>query len=99
MQFNWKKRFRNKAFWVALIPAVLLLIRQVGAVFGYELDLNQLSDQLIGIVETIFMILVVLGVVVDPTTDGLGDSDYAMTHDRVEEHEEFGAMGIGEEEE
>ena len=36
---NWVVRIKNKAFWVALIPAVLLLIQVVAAVFGYTLDL------------------------------------------------------------
>ena len=99
MKINWKVRIQSKAFWIALIPAVILLIRQIGAIFGYDFDLNALSDQLVGIVETIFMILVILGVVVDPTTDGLSDSDLAMTYCHEEEHEEIAAMGRGEEEE
>lgn len=98
-KINWKVRFKNKAFWIALIPAVVLLVRQVGALFGIELDLNAISDQLVGIVETIFMILVILGVVVDPTTSGVQDSELAMMYGYEDEHEEFGAMGIGEEEE
>ena len=36
---NWMVRIKNKAFWVALVPAVLLLIQVVAAVFGYTLDL------------------------------------------------------------
>lgn len=39
---NWIVRIKNKAFWVALIPAVLLLIQVVAAVFGYTLDLGVL---------------------------------------------------------
>lgn len=38
MNINWKVRIRNKAFWVALIPAVLLLVTQVAAIFGIALD-------------------------------------------------------------
>ena len=37
---NWKVRVKNKAFWVALIPAILLLVQVVAGVFGYTLDLG-----------------------------------------------------------
>lgn len=95
MKINWKIRFKNKAFWIALIPAVLLLARQVCALFGVELDFDALSEQLVGIVETIFVILAILGIVVDPTTDGTMDSDLAMTYGYEDEHEEFATMGEG----
>lgn len=45
---NWVVRIKNKAFWVALIPAVLLLIQVVAAVFGYTLDLGDLGNKLLG---------------------------------------------------
>ena len=35
---NWTVRFKNKTFWLSFIPAVLLLIQVVAAVFGYTLD-------------------------------------------------------------
>ena len=39
MNINWRVRIKNKAFWLALIPAVLLLVQVVAAVFGYTLDI------------------------------------------------------------
>ncbi|MDQ0152602.1 phi LC3 family holin [Moryella indoligenes] len=36
---NWKVRIKNKSFWIAMIPAVLLLVQVIAAVFGYTLDL------------------------------------------------------------
>ena len=36
MNINWIVRIKNKAFWLALIPAVLLLIQVIAAPFGYE---------------------------------------------------------------
>lgn len=41
---NWKVRLRNKAFWLAVIPAALLLIQAVAALFGYTLDLGDTGD-------------------------------------------------------
>ena len=40
---NWEVRLKNKQFWLAIIPAVLLLVQAVAAVFGYTLDLNELG--------------------------------------------------------
>ena len=57
MKINWTVRFKNKAFWLALIPAVLLLIQQICAMFGLGLDLSALQEQLLGIVGTVFTLL------------------------------------------
>ena len=46
-----------------------------------DLEIENVSDQLVAIVETIFVILGLVGVTVDPTTDGLGDSYLAMTYE------------------
>lgn len=75
---NWKVRIKNKAFWVTAIPTVLLLITQVAGVFGFTLDLSALGDKLIGIAGTVFLILSLVGIVVDPTTKGVNDSERAM---------------------
>lgn len=96
MKINWKVRCKNKAFWIAIIPAVLLLVNQVLAIFGINFDYEGISSQLIAIVGTIFLILTILGVVVDPTTDGVNDSELAMIYCHEHEHPEISCMGIGE---
>ena len=78
---NWKVRIKNKVFWIALIPAVLLLVQTGCRVFGVELDFGDLQDNLIALVNAVFAVLVILGIVADPTTEGLGDSKRAMTYD------------------
>ena len=78
MSINWKIRFKNKTFWLALIPAVLLLAQQVAGLFGVALDFGQIKDQLVAIVGTVFTLLAILGIVADPTTAGVGDSEQAM---------------------
>lgn len=79
---NWKVRIANKAFWISIIPAVLLLIQVVAAVFGFQLDLGDLGNKLLDVVNAIFAVLVILGVVTDPTTEGIADSSQAMTYDK-----------------
>ena len=77
---NWLVRIKNKNFWVAISPAVLLLIQVVAAVFGYELNLGDLGNRLLDVVNAAFAVMVILGVVNDPTTDGLSDSKQALTY-------------------
>lgn len=77
---NWKVRVKNKAFWVALIPAILVLIQVVAAVFGFTLDLGELGNKLLDVVNAVFVLLAILGIAVDPTTQGVGDSDRALTY-------------------
>ena len=77
---NWKVRIKNKNFWLALIPAIILLVQVVAAPFGFTLDLGELGNQLLAIVNAIFAVLVILGIVEDPTTAGVGDSVQAMTY-------------------
>ena len=78
---NWTVRFKNKNFWLAVIPAVLLLIQAVAAVFGYTLDLGDIGNKLVAVVNAAFGVLVVLGVVNDPTTAGISDSKQARGYD------------------
>lgn len=78
---NWKVRFKNKAFWLGLVPLLLLLIQQVAAIFGITLDFGVLQEQLVAIIGTVFALLALLGIVVDPTTEGIGDSERALSYD------------------
>ena len=80
-EINWKVRIKNKIFWIALIPAVLLLVQTVCSVFGIELDFGSLQEKLIALVNALFAVLAILGIVADPTTEGLYDSKRAMTYD------------------
>ncbi len=80
MKINWLVRVKNKAFWVALIPTILLLAQQVCGMFGVDIQIANLQDNLLSIVGTLFTLLAILGIVVDPTTDGISDSNLAMTY-------------------
>lgn len=82
MKINWKVRLKNKTFWVSIIPALLLLIQQICSLFGITLELSDLSDKLIAITGTVFSALALLGIVNDPTTQGLSDSARAMTYEK-----------------
>lgn len=78
---NWKVRIKNKNFWLAIIPAIILLIQVIAAVFDIRLDLGAMSDKLIAVVNAVFVVLAILGIVTDPTTEGVGDSKLALTYE------------------
>lgn len=78
--FNLTVRWNNKTFWLTFIPAVLLLIQAVATLFGYTLNLGDIGNKLIEVVNAVFVVLSILGVVIDPTTAGVTDSKQAMTY-------------------
>lgn len=80
MKINWTVRIKNKAFWVAIIPAILLLAQQVCGMFGVKIEIAGLTDQLLAIIGTVFAILSLIGIVNDPTVATLSDSNQAMTY-------------------
>lgn len=85
MKINWIARLKNKNFWLTLIPAVLLLVQTVAGVFGITLDFGDLGNQLLSVVNALFAVLVILGVVNDPTTAGMSDSQQALTYTKPKE--------------
>ena len=77
---NWKVRLKNKNFWLAAVPALLLAVQAVLALFGVDWAPEVLSDKLIDIINTVFTLLAIVGVVTDPTTVGVGDSRKAVEY-------------------
>lgn len=78
MSVNWKLRFRNKSWWMSIIPAIALCAQALARLFGLELNLGEQTDKLMVAIDTIFVVLTLAGVSVDPTTHGWADSDRAM---------------------
>ena len=77
---NWIVRIKNKTFWLTAIPALLILVQSVAAVFGFTIDLGDLGNKLLDVVNSAFVVLALVGVVNDPTTAGMSDSERAMTY-------------------
>lgn len=85
---NWKVRVKNKQFWISLIPALIVLIQLVASVFGATLDLSDIGNKILAVIDALFVVLSILGIVTDPTTHGIGDSDRALTYERPYKEEE-----------
>lgn len=80
MKINWKVRVKNKNFWLTIIPAFLVLVQVILGVFGVKIDIGDIGNKLIAVVNAAFVVLSILGIVTDPTTKGVSDSDLAMTY-------------------
>ena len=80
MKINLLVRLKNKTFWLLLIPALLLVAQTIASLFGYNWDFVVLNQQITAIINAVFAVLSILGIVVDPTTAGIGDSQRALTY-------------------
>ena len=83
MKINWKVRMQHKQFWVSLIALLIVLANQIAGIFN--VDITIYSEQVTGISETILMILALMGIIVDPTTNGVSDSMRALRYDKPKE--------------
>ena len=79
MKINWKLRFQNKTTLTAIILALVALVYQVLGLFGVVPKISQ--DELTTVIGMVINLLCLLGIVVDPTTDGVSDSTRALTYD------------------
>ena len=79
MKINWKLRFQNKTTRTAIILALVALVYQVLGLFDVVPKISQ--DELTTVIGMVMNLLCLLGIVVDPTTDGVSDSARALTYD------------------
>ena len=79
---NWKVRVLNKTFWLTLVPALALLLQTFLAVFNVRLELGETIDKLLVFINALFAVLMIIGIVNDPTTSGISDSTRAMTYEQ-----------------
>lgn len=82
---NWKVRFKNKRFVIAFIAGLLLLVKQVSVLLGFNLNTELFSTNINNVVDAVFLLLGLLGIVNDPTTKGFSDSEQAMTYEKPKE--------------
>lgn len=76
---NWKVRFKNKTWLISFIVTVLAFIYQILGLFKVTPAISQ--NDVVQLITLIVNMLAAVGVVVDPTTAGVSDSQRAMTYD------------------
>src|SRR5699024_7001481 len=77
-KINWQVRLKKKSFWVAIVSAVALFINNITGAFG--LDYSASIEQGVSIVTSLLTLLAGLGIIVDPTTKGIKDSEKATEY-------------------
>lgn len=80
MKFNWKVRLQSKTFLVSAFSLLLLLVQQVAGLFGFDTTIY--NERVTDIFNTVLAILVLMGIVHDPTTKGLSDSVQAFGYSK-----------------
>lgn len=83
MRINWKVRIQHKQFWVSLIALLIVLANQIAGIFN--VDITVYNGQVTSISETILSILALLGIIIDPTTSGVSDSEQALNYDKLKD--------------
>lgn len=83
MKINWKARFKNKAFLISFIALILSFVYKVLGLF--EIIPQIPETELFNSISMVVDILSLMGVVVDPTTKGVNDSERALTYYKEEE--------------
>lgn len=79
MKINWMLRLKNKATLVSLIAIVITFVYQICGIFGIVPTVSQGAVE--NFCELVVKLLLLLGIVVDPTTAGINDSERAMTYE------------------
>ena len=82
-KINWKVRFKNKTFVVAFVTAVVAFVYQLLGLLEIVPPVNQ--DSLMQTIMLIVNLLVTLGIITDPTTAGVTDSEQALNYNEPKE--------------
>lgn len=78
MNINWKVRLKNPVFWTTVIPAVISAVYAVLGALGIVAPIGE--SEILNLAAVLIGVLTTLGVLVDPTTAGIGDSKLAQTY-------------------
>ena len=78
---NWKLRFQNKITLTSFAVCIITLVYTVLGSLGIVMPISE--DNAVNIVLSVVDILVAVGIVVDPTTYGMGDSALAMSREHI----------------
>lgn len=76
MKINLKVRMKNKTFVITMLTTVIAFIYQILAMFEIVAPINK--EQVTQVIMLLVNILVSIGILVDPTTKGVSDSERAL---------------------
>ena len=84
MKINWTVRFKNKTWLVTFLITILAFVYQLLGMFDIVSSITQ--DMATQLISAIVNILVAIGVVIDPTTSGVSDSDQALKYNEPKKY-------------
>lgn len=79
MKINWKLRFMNKASLLSLLSIIVAFAYQIASFFDVVPPVSQ--EQIIQFITLGLTLLVSIGIITDPTTHGVSDSNQAMEYE------------------
>ena len=79
MKINWKVRLKNSVFWLTLLPTAVTFMYTLLGSFGIVPSISE--DNMMNIITAIVTALGTFGILVDPPTKGVSDSDKALTYE------------------
>lgn len=82
IKLNWKARFKNKTFLISFGALIISFIYECFSLLGVAPSVSE--NDVLQILYIIINILGVMGVIIDPTTKGIGDSERALTYYKSE---------------
>lgn len=80
MKINWKVRFKNKVWLTSFISLIVGFVYSMLALFEVFPEVTQ--NNIMRVIDNVLTFLGLIGVLVDPTTVGLADSNRAMSYDK-----------------
>lgn len=80
MRINWKVRIRSRQFWLGVVGALGAFALSVANALGVGGSASPLVEAIEGAASAALTVLALLGVVVDPTTEGMGDSEQVLQY-------------------
>ena len=78
-KINWKVRFKNKVWLGSFLSLIVGFIYSMLALFDVFPQVTQ--NLVVQLLNQVLTFLGLIGVIVDPTTAGLGDSERAMGYE------------------
>ncbi|MBR2876673.1 MAG: phage holin [Clostridia bacterium] len=78
MKINWKARLKNKAFLLSFITIIVSFVYEILVMIDFVPNISE--NEILSLVNVVVNVFTMLGIVVDPTTKGLGDSKTALTY-------------------
>lgn len=79
MKINWKERLKNKTFILSLAGLIVAFIYQIMALC-FDFVPKVTETEVISVIGIVVNLLAMMGIIVDPTTKGINDSERALTY-------------------